>query len=88
MSDRINNENENITDFNFVIGWLYTDGQKKVKLLMRTETEVLKTEIHSREVERDPGWAMKLKEGIFTTSVGSLKLFMGKARTNSEKGSY
>lgn len=28
MRDRMNNENENITEFNFVTGWLYADGYK------------------------------------------------------------
>ena len=28
MRDRMNNENENITEFNFVTRWLYTDGYK------------------------------------------------------------
>ena len=28
MRDRMNNENENITEFNFVTGWLYMDGYK------------------------------------------------------------
>lgn len=80
MWDRINNENENITDFNFVTGWLYTDGQKKVKLLMRTETEILKTEIHSREVERDPGVSYEVRGGHFYKVSGVFKTVYGESK--------
>lgn len=52
-------------DFIFVIGWQYTDGQKKVKLLIRLEIGVLKLKIQSREVERDPGVSYEVREGRF-----------------------
>lgn len=67
------NENQNIMDFIFVIGWQDIDGQKKVKLLMRLEIRVLKLEIQSREVDRDSRVSYEVREESFYKVSGVFK---------------
>lgn len=59
---------------------LYTNGHKKVRTLKRIEIEVLKIEIQSKEVERDPGASYEFRgrsfynvSGVFKTEYGENK---------------
>lgn len=45
----------------------------KSKLLMRRETEVLKLEIQSREIERDPGTSYEIRGGRIYKVAGVFK---------------
>lgn len=47
---------------------------------MRTETEILKTEIHSREVERDPGVSYEVRGGHFYKVSGVFKTVNGESK--------
>lgn len=77
MWNRTNNENKTITGFIFATKCLYTNGHKKVRILKRIKIQVLKIEIQSREVERDPGASYEVRGGSFYNVSGVFKIVYG-----------
>lgn len=73
------NENENITEFNFVTGWLYADGYKG-KTLDQNRNRSLETRNIIQRQKKILKRVVKLEEEAFTKSLGCLKLFMGEKK--------